>query len=714
MPILYINTGTSPNSGDGDSLRTAFHKLNQNLTFLVNQYVEAGVASVQGKQGIVVLDLQDIETALGYIPQDRALFDGQVTERLRGYLSTSSLASYGFLTSSTFETIVSQRAYTTPQAVRDIVSTSTLTLANLDANDFITLNQIVVQNDFSSFVADIQDRLNRVVTIDTSAFLTDNDISSGLYNGTYSPSTMQAINSSSFAFRLLNLNVTYFGRDKPVSTLVLQNQNNFGIDTSYSPYKNDTRTKFLVDRTSTDIISYKDVSQGTYTSVMKSLANFTTDGLSFLPSPSARLDRNNIAQNAAFNINGHRPFSPADRSGFPGQIYIPNAYEIETDPYIYICIDTPRLRFISPDGVYHRNWIRIPIKADDMLLDPFIDTLDPSKTGTNLGRWEGTYNNNFGLAYSYGGFRPSTYAYPNPEHENNHITYRLNSTYTATIQTMVYLHLWNTGNSFDGINFSNSFTYQLVDIQHNPVNIPGISLQIVTPNQQVSLFGSEINLVPTKRIEDNDFVRGLREFPGIVVPSNLKYINSAGLVRTTPIYTGTSIHLVGTPTQTFSQVLLNDYESQNPYVPASVYLLISDLRATSATNTLTMVTSEIIVPLHLDIIGSTATSKNLVVRNSGRGFELKINKSNIDLPAGNEGYIENFIVVTGGSGIIRFNYNTSTWSAAGLSLQTLERIGRSTVTVNISSTTVMSTTSFAISIVDDVETVNTSVSVVFR
>jgi hypothetical protein len=34
MTILYINTGTSPNAGDGDSIRLAFNKVNANFTYL--------------------------------------------------------------------------------------------------------------------------------------------------------------------------------------------------------------------------------------------------------------------------------------------------------------------------------------------------------------------------------------------------------------------------------------------------------------------------------------------------------------------------------------------------------------------------------------------------------------------------------------------------------------------------------------------------------
>lgn len=33
MSVIYINTGSSANSGNGDSLRTAFNKVNANLSY---------------------------------------------------------------------------------------------------------------------------------------------------------------------------------------------------------------------------------------------------------------------------------------------------------------------------------------------------------------------------------------------------------------------------------------------------------------------------------------------------------------------------------------------------------------------------------------------------------------------------------------------------------------------------------------------------------
>jgi len=57
MTILYINTGTSPNAGDGDSIRLAFNKVNANFTYLSTASFGGGFGSTgptgpQGSQGI--------------------------------------------------------------------------------------------------------------------------------------------------------------------------------------------------------------------------------------------------------------------------------------------------------------------------------------------------------------------------------------------------------------------------------------------------------------------------------------------------------------------------------------------------------------------------------------------------------------------------------------------------------------------------------------
>lgn len=45
MSILYINTGTSPNSGDGDSIRTAFNKVNYNFRYLLSNITTGTTSS---------------------------------------------------------------------------------------------------------------------------------------------------------------------------------------------------------------------------------------------------------------------------------------------------------------------------------------------------------------------------------------------------------------------------------------------------------------------------------------------------------------------------------------------------------------------------------------------------------------------------------------------------------------------------------------------
>ena len=70
--INLINTGTSANSGDGDSLRTAFSKINTNLLALENSYVAAGVASFNGQGGIITFTSTQIAEVLGFMPYSDA------------------------------------------------------------------------------------------------------------------------------------------------------------------------------------------------------------------------------------------------------------------------------------------------------------------------------------------------------------------------------------------------------------------------------------------------------------------------------------------------------------------------------------------------------------------------------------------------------------------------------------------------------------------
>ncbi len=42
MTIQYINTGSGPNAGNGDSLRVAFNKVNANFAEIVNTLTNVG------------------------------------------------------------------------------------------------------------------------------------------------------------------------------------------------------------------------------------------------------------------------------------------------------------------------------------------------------------------------------------------------------------------------------------------------------------------------------------------------------------------------------------------------------------------------------------------------------------------------------------------------------------------------------------------------
>ncbi len=56
MPFLYINTGTSANKGDGDTLRTAFHKINTNFSNIANQ--TTSTITIDDSNGVGVVDIK--------------------------------------------------------------------------------------------------------------------------------------------------------------------------------------------------------------------------------------------------------------------------------------------------------------------------------------------------------------------------------------------------------------------------------------------------------------------------------------------------------------------------------------------------------------------------------------------------------------------------------------------------------------------------------
>ena len=111
--INYINTGSGANTGDGDSLRTAFTKINRNFDNLVDSFVAAGVASWNGRTGNVDFTNADLLQLLGFQPYPNSNPEGYVTSstiELRNYASityvntsfvfVSELASYNFASTS--------------------------------------------------------------------------------------------------------------------------------------------------------------------------------------------------------------------------------------------------------------------------------------------------------------------------------------------------------------------------------------------------------------------------------------------------------------------------------------------------------------------------------------------------------------------------------------------------------------------------------------
>jgi len=120
--INFINTGTGANAGNGDSLRTAFNKINRNFVDLENSYVQSGVASFNGTGGVITFTATDITNLLGFIPYNSGNPSQYVTQS-----SVDGLASLLYLNSN-FVTTATILNYTT----KNYVDTNLAQYATLD------------------------------------------------------------------------------------------------------------------------------------------------------------------------------------------------------------------------------------------------------------------------------------------------------------------------------------------------------------------------------------------------------------------------------------------------------------------------------------------------------------------------------------------------------------------------------------------------------
>lgn len=129
--INFINTGTGANAGNGDSLRTAFNKINQNFVDLENSYVQSGVASFNGTGGVITFTATDITNLLGFIPYNSGNPSQYVTQS-----SVDGLASLLYLNSN-FVTTATILNYTTKNYVDTNLAQYT-TLDFLSAQNYIS------------------------------------------------------------------------------------------------------------------------------------------------------------------------------------------------------------------------------------------------------------------------------------------------------------------------------------------------------------------------------------------------------------------------------------------------------------------------------------------------------------------------------------------------------------------------------------------------
>lgn len=134
MPIQYINTGSSANAGNGDSIRLAFHKVNRNFSLIDNaigNLEEGGFQAMNISSTLTTLNLVATGTAILNIVQ-AAGFQGNTN------FESITVANYSTLNHVT---------------ANDIGITNTATIKVLNVSDTISLGnyQIAQINDYNDF-----------------------------------------------------------------------------------------------------------------------------------------------------------------------------------------------------------------------------------------------------------------------------------------------------------------------------------------------------------------------------------------------------------------------------------------------------------------------------------------------------------------------------------------------------------------------------------
>lgn len=167
MPFTYINTGTSPNAGNGDSIRTAFTKVNS--TF---QHIEQSLADLEDAAGdgiVIQFTVTDLLTVMGGINLNGGvltvntatgviLLNGNVYAPYDQSLNTTDSVSFAQVSSvgTLYQGTASNRVeypHTTIRVDDDTNSYSAMILQNHNAGesastDIALMNDIGTDSDF--------------------------------------------------------------------------------------------------------------------------------------------------------------------------------------------------------------------------------------------------------------------------------------------------------------------------------------------------------------------------------------------------------------------------------------------------------------------------------------------------------------------------------------------------------------------------------------
>lgn len=246
MSILYINTGTSPNAGDGDSIRTAFNKVNYNFGYLLNNITTGtnSTGTATTSTSLTEGEVQDIvnnAVAHDYHRGLRGLFDGtRIILSLTGNFSSltiqNTLTIGGSLINVLGENLIPNQSLNTTSSVSfdSILVYNTATFNTSYINTLTVGTGGLISNGINvlpdQLLSTTSSALFNSLSVTTTATVYDTIYQGRYFSGDIDPGTTIRVDSSASNYTQMIITNHDTGTTATSDLMILNNEGslNFG------------------------------------------------------------------------------------------------------------------------------------------------------------------------------------------------------------------------------------------------------------------------------------------------------------------------------------------------------------------------------------------------------------------------------------------------------------------------------------------------------